>query len=347
MIDNGTQPTNDIKISPLLELCSTDMTSLPSMTPGQLLEWYQTQLQSNASDGLIFAVNNGYLDSNGFFTLYSASEQDIIGNSLSTWYVAGAYRCPITCNAGEYLWWPDGPSCAECPMGYYCPAESVTYTASEYNTSAELGKTICPAGTYQDQVGQTECLICPDNKTSPEGAASVEQCIIDTSYTITLNTDSGTFPTGVVVPTEYTDSDLPLTLPVPTRAGYEFGGWYDNAEFTGTLITEIPTGSTGNKEYWAKWVSLCPADWFVPTNHPEMCFPQVLHLSNERPADIIYLKTTATTTPAFNLTVDGTTYHANLTTTQTRMTDTSEHYLQIKVGGVDYFVCDDTTCPGE
>ncbi|NLL89469.1 MAG: hypothetical protein GX228_11240, partial [Firmicutes bacterium] len=29
--------------------------------------------------------------------------------------------------------------------------------------------------------------------------------------------------------------------------------WYDNADCTGTAITEIPQGSSGNKKYYAKW----------------------------------------------------------------------------------------------
>ncbi len=41
-----------------------------------------------------------------------------------------------------------------------------------------------------------------------------------------------------------------------TKNGYEFGGWYDNAGFTGSAITTIATGSTGNKEYWAKWTTV-------------------------------------------------------------------------------------------
>jgi uncharacterized repeat protein (TIGR02543 family) len=35
--------------------------------------------------------------------------------------------------------------------------------------------------------------------------------------------------------------------------GYDFGGWYDNADFTGEAITKIAKGSTGNKEFYAKW----------------------------------------------------------------------------------------------
>lgn len=50
------------------------------------------------------------------------------------------------------------------------------------------------------------------------------------------------------------DVDSPLqTLPRPTRGGAMFGGWFTNASFTGTAVTEIPANSTGNRTYYAKW----------------------------------------------------------------------------------------------
>ena len=79
-----------------------------------------------------------------------------------------------------------------------------------------------------------------------------------------------------------------------------------------------------------------------------VCYPHVLHLSNERPNDVIYLKSVATTSPAFNIDLndDGVSdAFANMTITRTPMTNTSEHYLKLMVNGVLYYVCDDTSCP--
>jgi uncharacterized repeat protein (TIGR02543 family) len=70
------------------------------------------------------------------------------------------------------------------------------------------------------------------------------------TYNITYNLNNGT---GTMTPTTYTAATPTITLPTPTRTDYYFGGWYDNAGLTGTAIPTIPTGSTGNKEYWAKW----------------------------------------------------------------------------------------------
>ena len=51
---------------------------------------------------------------------------------------------------------------------------------------------------------------------------------------------------------KYTIEDE-VELPEPTKKGYKFRGWYDNDKFTGSAVTVIPAGSTGDKEFWAKW----------------------------------------------------------------------------------------------
>ena len=71
-------------------------------------------------------------------------------------------------------------------------------------------------------------------------------------YTITYHLNGGTGATN----TTYTILSSLITLPTaPTvnKTGYTFGGWYDNSSFTGSAVTSIAAGSTGNKEYWAKW----------------------------------------------------------------------------------------------
>ncbi|MDR0305203.1 MAG: InlB B-repeat-containing protein, partial [Chitinispirillales bacterium] len=47
-----------------------------------------------------------------------------------------------------------------------------------------------------------------------------------------------------------------ITLQSPTREHFTFGGWFDNAELSGTTVTLIPNGSTWNKTYYAKWVAI-------------------------------------------------------------------------------------------
>lgn len=44
-----------------------------------------------------------------------------------------------------------------------------------------------------------------------------------------------------------------FSLPVPTRKGYDFDGWYKDSKLK-KRVSQITKGSTGNKTYYAKWV---------------------------------------------------------------------------------------------
>ncbi|HHX80199.1 MAG TPA: InlB B-repeat-containing protein, partial [Acholeplasmataceae bacterium] len=53
-------------------------------------------------------------------------------------------------------------------------------------------------------------------------------------------------------PNTYTIEGL-VILPIKEKIGYNFLGWYDNSEFVGEVITEIPVGSLGDKSFYAKY----------------------------------------------------------------------------------------------
>ncbi len=61
---------------------------------------------------------------------------------------------------------------------------------------------------------------------------------------------------------EYTIEDE-VELPEPYRVGYKFRGWYDNDKFTGSAVTVIPAGSTGDKKFYAKWT---PEEYTITYN---------------------------------------------------------------------------------
>ena len=75
--------------------------------------------------------------------------------------------------------------------------------------------------------------------------------IPETSYDITYNNVAGAANSN---PSSYCASDTPLTLQdLGARGGYTFGGWYDNAELSGSAVTAIPEDATGAQTFWAKW----------------------------------------------------------------------------------------------
>ena len=56
-------------------------------------------------------------------------------------------------------------------------------------------------------------------------------------YKVKYDTDDGTLD-GVTNPEkEYTITSMPTSIPVPTKAGYTFGGWYATEDCTGTAYT--------------------------------------------------------------------------------------------------------------
>jgi uncharacterized repeat protein (TIGR02543 family) len=71
-------------------------------------------------------------------------------------------------------------------------------------------------------------------------------------YTITYVLNGGTNAAGN--PATYTGESPAITLAAATRANYTFGGWYNNAGFTGSAVASIPAGSTGNKTFYARWI---------------------------------------------------------------------------------------------
>ena len=65
--------------------------------------------------------------------------------------------------------------------------------------------------------------------------------------TITLNPNGGTLP-------EYSLVEG-AALPIPTKTGYTFAGWYENPKFSGDPVKDVPTDSTENLNFYAKWTA--------------------------------------------------------------------------------------------
>ena len=70
------------------------------------------------------------------------------------------------------------------------------------------------------------------------------------NYAITYNLNGGSHSGN---PASYTVETEMITLKDAERTGYTFVGWYDNAACSGSPVTHIGKGSTGNKTFWAKW----------------------------------------------------------------------------------------------
>lgn len=130
-------------------------------------------------------------------------------------------------------------------------SQSITFSKGDTKTGYTW------KGWYNNTSGSSSALGIGATYTSSSRAAntSVYACYNLVTYTITYNLNGGTNPGGA--PTSFTIESSAVTLPTPTRTGYTFNGWYENADLsTGGVKTTIPAGSTGNKTYWAKWTPI-------------------------------------------------------------------------------------------
>ena len=73
---------------------------------------------------------------------------------------------------------------------------------------------------------------------------------IKAAYTITYHMNGGS--NNISNPAGYDVTDATITLANPERDGYTFLGWFSESTFQ-NRVTSIPTGSTGNKAFYASW----------------------------------------------------------------------------------------------
>lgn len=77
-------------------------------------------------------------------------------------------------------------------------------------------------------------------------------------YSLTYNLKGGYFETDPNFKLSYNMKTPTFTLIKPKRKYYNFAGWYTNSKFTGSPVTKVVLGSTGDKTFYAKWVKAKP-----------------------------------------------------------------------------------------
>lgn len=74
-------------------------------------------------------------------------------------------------------------------------------------------------------------------------------------YEVSLEKNQGTLKVGEQDVFSY-QFGFGVTLPELERGGYEFGGWYDNADCSGDPVEAIGPDETGERAFWAKWTPI-------------------------------------------------------------------------------------------
>ena len=109
---------------------------------------------------------------------------------------------------------------------------------------------------------------------------SSEVRLTRTTYTLHYNDGATADKTAFYIPSD------PVSLEQPERAGYAFGGWYDNAALTGTAVQMTPAENLGNVDYYAKWIQMVTVT-FDSNGHGTAPSPQTLAAGTtaSKPAD--------------------------------------------------------------
>lgn len=90
----------------------------------------------------------------------------------------------------------------------------------------------------------------------PEPVPVVDEAVYTAKYTkaprtykLTLNCNGGQLDGEI---TSYTYGTS-VILPIPSRDGYKFGGWYSRENLTGSTTSQLSDTATGDRTYYAKW----------------------------------------------------------------------------------------------
>lgn len=134
-------------------------------------------------------------------------------------------------------------------INYFRSSSTITISKTGGNGSASTGY------TYGFVVDNGNVSINNTSSTSatftmPSRDIAVNWAAIPIDYAITYNLNGGTNPEGAA--TTYNIENA-VTLPTPSRDHYDFVGWFNNSSWTGNIVTSIAKGSTGDKEFFAKW----------------------------------------------------------------------------------------------
>ena len=131
---------------------------------------------------------------------------------------------------------------------YYGSGDAVNLTLSHADRTGYTFS--CYAASNDGTLTGTEN---PYTLTMPDADVTINATWTPITYSITYHPNDGEFTTDK---NSFTIESETITLDVPTRTGYTFGGWYDNSALTGNAVTTIAHGSTGDVELWAKWTPI-------------------------------------------------------------------------------------------
>ena len=228
------------------------------------------------------SADNTIQDCYYYYTRIRQQSNAIVGEAYKTTFNRAYYYSALNNLSGEYV--TDG-TCTGSPSFAHkiTLGENVVLTGTQttYNVSGimSIGDNVLRAGN---------AYFCPQGKTVTVDDSAAPNGYDATTFTVNGTTISGksfvmpdedvtvnaatvtyvpvTYNINYVLndgtndannPPTYTVESPDITLKAPTREGYYFDGWYTDEALTSAATTpHIPTGSTGDKTFYAKWTYL-------------------------------------------------------------------------------------------
>lgn len=254
----------------------TDFTLLPASKEGYTFEkWVDqggneiTQLKGLATNLSLIAIYN---QGNEYTVSLNANGGEVSSNSVNVTF-NHEYQLPIPTRKGyDFVGWYNDNEKVE-NTGTWKEAKNVSLTARwspvSYTITYNLNGGINADNPATYTVEDTIILKAPSKSyynfvewryngtaitsidTSLAKDITIEAIWDVITYNITYNLNGGTLPNGYV--STYSYETATFNLPIPTRDGYTFMGWYDNASFNGTAIASIVRHSHDDKVFYAKW----------------------------------------------------------------------------------------------
>ena len=209
---------------------------------------------SIGKNGITFTMSNT-TGTSGYYQVFSGSAMSITSDNPITSF-------SITCTASG--------------TSKYGPG-NITFNTGSYSYSGTTGTWTGNSKSIESNNSTAQLRITKIVVTTSGGTTTTYSDYITTCSTKTLvylhpnggtiSEDSWEITDGEVTYTKTVETTSAVPLPIPTKDGYDFGGWYEHSEFTGSAVTAVPEGTEGEKTYYAKWNCIAPISVTVtPTN---------------------------------------------------------------------------------